>query len=134
MTTRDVKHAVKLQEWGQMVKLCQESGLPINEWCEQNSIKPSSYYYRLSQVRKTATSIPAACGASATALPGKPAQQPLRGFRASFELCLQEKNSEEMRHAGTWMTIIASVLQDIRKMIGKTVDKGINPSIMKILG
>ena len=52
MTTRDAKHAVKLQEWGQMVKLCQESGLPINEWCEQNSIKPSSYYYRLSQVRK----------------------------------------------------------------------------------
>ena len=49
-------------------------------------------------------------------------------------LCLQEKNSEEMRRAGTWMTIIASVLQDIRKMIVKTVDKGINPSIMKMLG
>ena len=32
------------------------------------------------------------------------------------------------------MTIIASVLQDIRKMIVKTVNKGINPSIMKMLG
>ena len=52
MTTRDAKHAVRLQEWGQMVKLRQESGLTINEWCEQNSIKPSSYYYRLSQVRR----------------------------------------------------------------------------------
>ena len=52
MTTREVKQAVRLQEWGQMVKRCQESGLTIPEWCSQNSIKPSCYYYRLAQVRK----------------------------------------------------------------------------------
>lgn len=52
MTTREAKHAVRLQEWGQMVKLCHESGLTVNEWCKQNGLKPACYYYRLSQVRK----------------------------------------------------------------------------------
>ncbi len=52
MTTREAKHAVRLREWGMMVKLCQESGLAVTEWCAQNGIKPACYYYRLSQVRK----------------------------------------------------------------------------------
>ena len=52
MTTRESKRAVRLQEWGQMVKLCHESGLTVNEWCNQNGLKPACYYYRLSQVRK----------------------------------------------------------------------------------
>lgn len=52
MTTREAKHAVRLQEWGKMVRCCQESSLTVNEWCNQNGIKPTCYYYRLSQVRK----------------------------------------------------------------------------------
>lgn len=52
MTTREAKHAVRLREWGKMVKLCQESSLTVNDWCNQNGIKPACYYYRLSQVRK----------------------------------------------------------------------------------
>lgn len=52
MTTREVKHSVRLQEWGQMVKRCQESGLTVAEWCTQNGLKPACYYYRLAQVRK----------------------------------------------------------------------------------
>lgn len=52
MTTREAKHTVRLREWGQMVKLCQESGLTVTEWCAQNGIKPACYYYRLAQVRK----------------------------------------------------------------------------------
>ena len=52
MTTGEAKHAVRLQEWGKMVQRCQESSLTVNEWCHQNGIKPTCYYYRLSQVRK----------------------------------------------------------------------------------
>lgn len=52
MTTREAKRTVRLREWGMMVKLCQESGLTVNEWCAQNHLKPACYYYRLSQVRK----------------------------------------------------------------------------------
>ena len=52
MTTREAKHAIRLQEWSQMVKGCQESGLTVNEWCKQNDLKPTCYYYRLAQLRK----------------------------------------------------------------------------------
>ena len=52
MTTKDAKHAVKLQEWCRMVTLCQESGLTVNQWCRENGLKPACYYYRLAQVRK----------------------------------------------------------------------------------
>jgi hypothetical protein len=52
MTTREAKHAVRLQEWGKMVELCQTSPLTVSEWCNQNGIKPACYYYRLTQVRK----------------------------------------------------------------------------------
>lgn len=52
MTTREAKHAIRLQEWSQMVRDCQESGLTVNEWCKQNDLKPTCYYYRLAQLRK----------------------------------------------------------------------------------
>lgn len=35
-----------------MVQCCQESSLTVNEWCNQNGIKPTCYYYRLSLLRK----------------------------------------------------------------------------------
>ena len=52
MTTREAKHAIRLREWSRMVKDCQESGLTVNEWCKQNDLKPTCYYYRLAQLRK----------------------------------------------------------------------------------
>ena len=52
MTTREAKHAIRLREWSQMVKDCQESGLTVSEWCKQNDLKPTCYYYRLAQLRK----------------------------------------------------------------------------------
>ena len=52
MTTKEAKRAVLLQEWTRMIKQRQESGLTVIEWCSQNNIKPTCYYYRLSQVRK----------------------------------------------------------------------------------
>lgn len=52
MTIRDAKAAVHLQEWSQMARQCQESGLTVKEWCSQNDIKPSCYYRRLARVRK----------------------------------------------------------------------------------
>ena len=52
MTTREAKHAIRLREWSRMVKDCQESGMTVNEWCKQNDLKPTCYYYRLAQLRK----------------------------------------------------------------------------------
>ena len=47
MTTREAKRAIRLREWNQMVKHCQESGLTVNEWCRQNivsDIENGAYY------------------------------------------------------------------------------------------
>ena len=52
MTVREAKAAVHVQEWSQMVRQCQESGLTVKAWCDQNDIRPSCYYKRLAQVRK----------------------------------------------------------------------------------
>lgn len=34
-----------------MEKDCQESGLTVNEWCKQNDLKPTCYYYQLAQLQ-----------------------------------------------------------------------------------
>ena len=52
MTISEAKHAVQLNEWKQMVRRCQESGLTVREWCAQNDVYPQTYYRRLRRVRE----------------------------------------------------------------------------------
>ena len=35
-----IRQAVRLQEWSQLIKDQQASGLTIKQWCEENGIKP----------------------------------------------------------------------------------------------
>jgi len=43
-----IKQAVRLQQWSELIKSQQASGLTIKQWCEGNGIKPNTYYCRLS--------------------------------------------------------------------------------------
>ena len=52
MTVSEAKHMVHLQEWSQMIKARQESGLTVKAWCAQNDIALQTYYRRLRSVRK----------------------------------------------------------------------------------
>lgn len=52
MTVSEAKHAVQLNEWKQMIRRCQESGLTVREWCAQNGVYPQTYYRRLRRVRE----------------------------------------------------------------------------------
>ena len=44
----------RLQEWAMQIKDCRNrpEKMTVQEWCEQNGITKSNYYYRLRQVRK----------------------------------------------------------------------------------
>lgn len=45
---------IRMAGWAAMVKARNESGLTIKEWCSQNNISQTAYYYRLRQLRKAA--------------------------------------------------------------------------------
>ena len=47
-----VKKNVRLQEWSRQIDEQKSSGLSVQEWCQQHSIKPKTYYYHLRKVRE----------------------------------------------------------------------------------
>ena len=44
MTTNELKHKAKLQEWALTVQECRSSGKPVKQWCIENKIKATTYY------------------------------------------------------------------------------------------
>ena len=47
-----IKTEVREQSWETMIFECQQSGLSVREWCNQNGINPSTYYSRLRKLRE----------------------------------------------------------------------------------
>lgn len=45
---------VRMQNWIEIIRQCQSSGLTNKEWCEQNCVSEKSYYYHLAKIRKLA--------------------------------------------------------------------------------
>ena len=54
-----IRQEVRLQEWSELIKAQQASGLTIKEWCEENGIKPNTYYCRLKKIREQFVEAPA---------------------------------------------------------------------------
>ena len=44
MTSAELKHQTKLQEWAAQIQNCRSSGLPVRAWCRQEGINASTYY------------------------------------------------------------------------------------------
>ena len=44
MTSAELKHHAKLQEWAAQIQNCRSSGLPVRAWCRQEGINASTYY------------------------------------------------------------------------------------------
>jgi putative transposase len=51
MDMRSMNHQAKINEWKELIAECRGSGKSVNEWCEENTIKPSQYYYWLRTIR-----------------------------------------------------------------------------------
>ena len=47
-----VKKEVQLQNWSDKEIARQESGLTVTQWCRQERISTSTYYYRLRKIRE----------------------------------------------------------------------------------
>ena len=44
MTSNELKHQAKMQEWGLEIQDCRSSGLSVREWCRQRGVTPTTYY------------------------------------------------------------------------------------------
>ena len=44
MTSAELKHRAKLQEWSARIQDCRSSGLPVRAWCRQEEINAATYY------------------------------------------------------------------------------------------
>lgn len=51
MDMRSVRHQVESQEWQQRILERQSSGLSVRQWCADNNIQESRYYYWLQTLR-----------------------------------------------------------------------------------
>ena len=47
-----VKKEVQMQNWSEAELARQESGLTVTQWCRQERISTSAYYYRLRKIRE----------------------------------------------------------------------------------
>ena len=52
MLTSHAAKQYKLKQWVHMIQECKSSGLTVDDWCKQNELKRSNYYYRLKKVRE----------------------------------------------------------------------------------
>ena len=44
MTSAELKHQTKLQEWTTRIQDCRSSGLSVRAWCRQEEINAATYY------------------------------------------------------------------------------------------
>ena len=44
MTSNELKHEAKKQEWSMSIQECRGSGLSVSEWCRQRSVTTATYY------------------------------------------------------------------------------------------
>ena len=44
MTSNELKHQAKVQEWGLAVQECRSSGVSVREWCRQRGVTTTTYY------------------------------------------------------------------------------------------
>ena len=44
MTSTELKHYAKLQEWSARIQDCRSSGLSVRAWCRQKEINATTYY------------------------------------------------------------------------------------------
>ena len=44
MTSNELKHQARKQEWGLAIQECRGSGLSVREWCRQRGVTTTTYY------------------------------------------------------------------------------------------
>jgi hypothetical protein len=48
---KEIKAEIRHSEWAEQIQECQNSGMTVTRWCQENNIRASTYYNRLKIVR-----------------------------------------------------------------------------------
>ena len=51
-TMKAARHEILKEQWREIIKRYNESGLPVRQWCEVNHISATQYYYWLRVLRQ----------------------------------------------------------------------------------
>ena len=54
MNVKEVREQVRMQEWTELIRERNDSGMTIKEWCESKGLSENQYYYWLRKIRWTA--------------------------------------------------------------------------------
>lgn len=109
MNVRGLKHQALLQEWSARIGECRSSGQSVQAWCQEQGIKPKTYYYWEKQFICEATktqSLPTGAEGTQALIRIEPAQ-----------LCPDEAGSPPsesiiVRHGATTIELPASTSAD----------------------
>ena len=52
MKAQNMAERIKIDGWAKLIRECQESGLSVRQWCEENGFSTKTYYYRRKRVRE----------------------------------------------------------------------------------
>lgn len=100
-----VREEYRLQQWGQIVQQCRESGLSNRDFCRQNGITEKTYYYWLRKLRMTAA--------------GKEVPKIVELERHDSRedmIHIRFRNAEMTLPAGTDADAIAAILRSLQKL------------------
>ena len=59
MTSIELKHQARLQEWSAAVKDCRSSGISVRQWCRERGITTTTYYRWERELLAAANTTPA---------------------------------------------------------------------------
>lgn len=51
-TMKSVRHEMLREKWREIIKRHTQSGLPVRQWCEENQVSATQYYYWLRVIRE----------------------------------------------------------------------------------
>jgi hypothetical protein len=52
MNAQDTVQSIRMEGWAQQIQDCQQSGLSVRQWCDENGVGTKTYYYRRKRVRE----------------------------------------------------------------------------------
>lgn len=67
-----LNHNSKIAQWSRLVEDCRNSSLSVTQWCRENGISVSSYYYRQKQVFNAIAESQKICFKEVTVTPADP--------------------------------------------------------------
>ena len=100
-----VQEEYRLQQWGQIVQQCRESGLSNRDFCHKNGITEKTYYYWLRKLRMAAASqeVPKIVELE-------------RHDSAEDMLHIQFRNAEMTLPAGMDVDAVTAILRSLQKL------------------